>query len=208
MSTPTERPPIKTTLIDVTNCIGCRACQVACKQWNEREGESTELLPQLGYQNPATLSAKTYTLISFHETPLEKAPEGMNYSFVMRRCFHCLEPACVSACPTTALHTQPDGPVSYDASKCIGCHLCVVACDDGAHQCIHPPPAGQAGGVEPASRVPVIDESECVGCNLCKIVCPVPDCITMEKVDNGYARASWNEHVGEGKALRPKKAAH
>ena len=86
-----------------------------------------------------------------------------------------------------------------DANKCIGCNLCVVACDDGAHQCIHP-----AAG----SRVPVVDESECVGCNLCKIVCPVPDCITMTEVDNGYTRASWNDHVAQGKLLRPKKASH
>jgi dihydropyrimidine dehydrogenase (NAD+) subunit PreA len=93
-----------------------------------------------------------------------------------------------------------------DASKCIGCHLCVVACDDGAHQCIHPPAPSSAP--EPLSRVPVIDEAECVGCNLCKIVCPVPDCITMVEVDNGFARASWKDHTEQGKPLRPKKAAH
>ena len=46
--------PVRTTLIDITNCIGCRACQVACKQWNERPGEETELEAQLGFQNPAT----------------------------------------------------------------------------------------------------------------------------------------------------------
>ena len=68
--------PIRTTLIDITNCIGCRACQVACKQWNERDGESTDLLPTLGFQNPATLSAKTYTLISFHELENPKHAEG------------------------------------------------------------------------------------------------------------------------------------
>ena len=120
--------PIRTTLIDITNCIGCRACQVACKQWNEREGESTELLPTLGFQNPATLSAKTYTLISFHELENPKKGEGYDEAFVMRRCFHCLEPGCVSACPTTALYRQPDGPVSYDAAKCIGCRYCMLAC--------------------------------------------------------------------------------
>ena len=75
MSAPaTAEVPIKTTLIDITNCIGCRACQVACKQWNDRDGESTELNAQLGFQNPATLSAKTYTLISFHETKDPKKP--------------------------------------------------------------------------------------------------------------------------------------
>jgi len=128
MSAPLPNLPIKTTLVDVTNCIGCRACQVACKQWNDREGEVTELNGHLGFQNPATLSSKTYTLISFHETPDAKSSEGFKYSFVMRRCFHCLEPACVSACPTTALYRQADGPVSYDAAKCIGCRYCMLAC--------------------------------------------------------------------------------
>ena len=87
-----------------------------------------------------------------------------------------------------------------DADKCIGCQLCVTACDDGAHQCIHPNTNG--------TRVPVIDESECVGCNLCQIVCPVAGCITMEEVNNGFAPASWNQHINEKSILRPKKGAH
>jgi dihydropyrimidine dehydrogenase (NAD+) subunit PreA len=87
-----------------------------------------------------------------------------------------------------------------DADACIGCQLCMVACHDGAHQCIHPNPDG--------SRVPIIDLDECVGCNLCEIVCPVPGCISMEEVDNGYAPATWNDHVNNGAALRPKKGAH
>ncbi|MEZ4433040.1 MAG: NAD-dependent dihydropyrimidine dehydrogenase subunit PreA [bacterium] len=86
-----------------------------------------------------------------------------------------------------------------DADKCIGCQLCVVACHDGAHQCIHP--TGE-------SRVPVVDEGECVGCNLCQIVCPVPDCISMVEVANGFAPATWNEHVAAGATLRPKKGVH
>jgi formate dehydrogenase iron-sulfur subunit len=96
MSAPAALPAIKTTLIDVTKCIGCRACQVACKQWNEKDGEETELLGQLGFQNPATLSAKTLTLITAHE--LEGVDNGgsedLAWVFTMRRCFHCLEPAC------------------------------------------------------------------------------------------------------------------
>jgi dihydropyrimidine dehydrogenase (NAD+) subunit PreA len=86
-----------------------------------------------------------------------------------------------------------------DADKCIGCQLCVAACHDGAHQCIHP---------QEGTRVPRIDESECVGCNLCQIVCPVQECITMVPVDNGFTPATWNDHVHHGKALRPKKGAH
>lgn len=87
-----------------------------------------------------------------------------------------------------------------DPDKCIGCNLCRVACMDGAHQCIHPNPSG--------GHVPYVDESECVGCNLCQIVCPVPDCIEMVAVDNGFGPATWNEHVNEGRALRPKKGVH
>lgn len=85
-------------------------------------------------------------------------------------------------------------------SMCIGCNRCMVACHDGAHQCIHPNPDG--------SHVPIVDESECVGCNLCEIVCPVKGCIEMTPVDNGWAAASWNQHVTEGTAIRPKKGSH
>ncbi|MBP9113153.1 MAG: NAD-dependent dihydropyrimidine dehydrogenase subunit PreA [Polyangiaceae bacterium] len=88
-----------------------------------------------------------------------------------------------------------------NADKCIGCQLCMVACHDGAHQCIHP-------NTDTKVRVPVVDESECVGCNLCQIVCPVSDCITMEPVANGFAPASWNQHVEQGAKLRHKKGSH
>ncbi|MBI3542540.1 MAG: NAD-dependent dihydropyrimidine dehydrogenase subunit PreA, partial [Deltaproteobacteria bacterium] len=57
--------------------------------------------------------------------------------------------------------------------KCINCNLCVVACEDGAHQCI---------SVKPEIRLaPIVDEVECVGCNLCELVCPSPGAITMRK---------------------------
>lgn len=128
MSEAVATGPIRTTLIDISNCIGCRACQVACKQWNEREGEATQLEPDLGFQNPAVLSARTYTLIAFHELENPAKPGGLDAAYVMQRCLHCLEPACVSACPTTALERQSDGPVRYDANECIGCRYCMLAC--------------------------------------------------------------------------------
>jgi formate dehydrogenase iron-sulfur subunit len=128
MSSEAGSGPIRATLIDISNCIGCRACQVACKQWNERDGETTELDDQLGFQNPATLSAKTLTLIKFHEMVNDEKPGGVESAFVMQRCLHCLEPGCVSACPTTALYQQADGPVSYNADDCIGCRYCMLAC--------------------------------------------------------------------------------
>ena len=143
--------PIKkrTTLVDIPKCIGCRACQVACKQWNDKEGEHTVYEPDLGFQNPAALSAKTLTLIRTQEIPDEKAPGGLYLASTMWRCLHCLEPACVSSCPTTALEVRPDGPVVYEESQCIGCRYCMWACPWGVpsadwdslapkiHKCTH-----------------------------------------------------------------------
>jgi formate dehydrogenase iron-sulfur subunit len=115
VSTPQTSGPIRSTLVDITKCIGCRACQVACKQWNDKDGETTTFDDELGFQNPAVLSAKTLTLISFHELINDKAQGGVDYAFAMRRCLHCLEPACASACPTTALYRQEDGPADGSA---------------------------------------------------------------------------------------------
>jgi len=158
--------PIKkrTTLVDITKCIGCRACQVACKQWNDKDGEQTVFEPDLGFQNPAVLSAKTLTLIRTQEIPDERAPGGLHLASTMWRCLHCLEPACVSSCPTTALEVRPDGPVVYEESQCIGCRYCMWACPWGVpsadwdslapkiHKCTHcadrcdqPAPAARNG---------------------------------------------------------------
>src|SRR4029079_3466329 len=90
--------------------------------------ETTTFDEGLGFQNPAVLSAKTLTLISFHELINDQAQGGVHYAFAMPRCLHCLEPACASACPTEALYRQSDGPVTYNADRCIGCRYCVWAC--------------------------------------------------------------------------------
>ena len=128
MTAITDPGSVRATLIDIANCIGCRACQVACKQWNEKDGETTTMEAELGFQNPATLSAKTLTLIAFHEMENPEKPGGVESAYVMQRCLHCLDPGCVSACPTTALYQQSDGPVSYNADDCIGCRYCMLAC--------------------------------------------------------------------------------
>ena len=99
------------------------------------------------------------------------------------------------------LNMNFESVAKINADKCIGCQLCMVACHDGAHQCIHP-------ATDLKIRVPVVDEAECVGCNLCQIVCPVADCITMEPVANGFAPATWNQHLETGAVLRHKKGSH
>jgi dihydropyrimidine dehydrogenase (NAD+) subunit PreA len=72
-----------------------------------------------------------------------------------------------------------------DHAKCVGCHLCYVACEDGAHQSIRLVNGG---------KVPEIVEEKCVGCNLCMLVCPIPGCITMKKVETGRPSQSWREY--------------
>jgi formate dehydrogenase iron-sulfur subunit len=120
-------------LIDTTRCIGCHACQVICKEWNDRPGELTQLQTHgHDFQNPTTLSAKTYMLISHHEVDDPSAPAGFRMIFTKRQCMHCDEPACVSACPVTALRKTKAGPVVYDKDKCIGCRYCMWACPFGA----------------------------------------------------------------------------
>lgn len=133
---------------------------------------------------------------------VEDMIEGLN-DYMDRQGFKTIDQMVGKAIPNYSewgnLDMNYETVAKIDADKCIGCQLCVVACHDGAHQCIHP--------VED-TRVPVVDESECVGCNLCQIVCPVEGCIDMVEVANGYDRATWNDHLTEQAVLRPKKGAH
>jgi dihydropyrimidine dehydrogenase (NAD+) subunit PreA len=55
--------------------------------------------------------------------------------------------------------------------------------------------------VTPLERIPRVDVDECVGCNLCSLVCPVPECITMERVETGLPFESWEQRVAKGKVV-------
>lgn len=98
--------------------------------------------------------------------------------------------------------------IDYD--KCIGCNICYIACEDGAHQAIalQSPEVlgvGPGPGRLPGKAVPEIIDEACVGCNLCSIVCPVDDCITMVDVDTGQSPLSWQDY--QGKVARGEMAA-
>ncbi|WP_455364736.1 4Fe-4S dicluster domain-containing protein [[Eubacterium] cellulosolvens] len=121
----------KAMLIDVRKCIGCKACQVACKEWNELPPEKTKLT-EAEYTNPPKFSAISWDIVTFKEigsydTKVE-GTGGLKWRAVSLRCMHCIEPQCVSACPTQALIKRRDGPVIYDANRCVGCEYCVMAC--------------------------------------------------------------------------------
>ena len=85
--------------------------------------------------------------------------------------------------------------IDYD--KCIGCNLCYIACEDGAHQSIDLVPPNGRGlgpGRVPGKPIPQIREEDCVGCNLCAIVCPAEGCITMASIDRGLQKMSWKDY--------------
>ncbi|HEX6085174.1 MAG TPA: 4Fe-4S dicluster domain-containing protein [Thermoanaerobaculia bacterium] len=122
----------KATLIDTTKCIGCRSCQVTCKQWNDLPAEVTQApAARVGLQNPRKLSSRTYALVAHKEVDDPRSAAGFRSVFVKRQCMHCEDPACVSACPVTAMHKTAEGPVVYDEEKCIGCRYCLWACPWG-----------------------------------------------------------------------------
>lgn len=99
--------------------------------------------------------------------------------------------------------------IDYD--KCIGCNLCFIACEDGAHQCIDlvsPNGQGLGPGRLPGKPIPQIRQEDCVGCNLCSLVCPVDQCIEMVTIDTGRPFFSWKEYQdklakGEMKPIPP-----
>ena len=123
MSTPAVKP--KAMIQDNTRCIGCRACMVACKSWNDRPADKTHFFAGEGYQNPRDLDANNYTLITFNEIVNSPTPDWV---FGRQLCMHCEQPACASACPTTAMFKTDLGPVVFDESRCIGCRACMQAC--------------------------------------------------------------------------------
>jgi formate dehydrogenase iron-sulfur subunit len=105
-------------LYDATKCIGCNACSNGCREWNKTTPEPS---PNGLYDAPQDLSGDTWTLIKAYQG------EG-EYSFVKQQCMHCVEPACVSACPVQALHKAETGAVVYSQERCIGCRYCMMAC--------------------------------------------------------------------------------
>lgn len=108
-------------LYDSVKCVGCRACQTACKA---RSGLPYEPDPTGLYEMPRDLSANTWTIIKLYDGPQQDA-------FVKQQCMHCIDPACVSVCPVAALQKTPEGPVIYHGERCIGCRYCMAACPFG-----------------------------------------------------------------------------
>jgi formate dehydrogenase iron-sulfur subunit len=113
-------------LIDVSKCIGCKACQAACLEWNdlrEEVGFTTGV-----YDNPHDLSPASWTLMRFSEWV---NPETNNLEWLIRKdgCRHCEDPGCLKACPAPGAIVQySNGIVDFISENCIGCGYCIKGC--------------------------------------------------------------------------------
>src|SRR6201998_1102041 len=114
-----------TKLIDVTTCIGCKACEVACLEWNGSPFRETFF--DNTYQTMPDLAWNYYNLIRFNE---HTASDGA-FSWLMRKdqCMHCADPGCLKACPADGAIVQyANGIVDFQQENCIGCEFCVSGC--------------------------------------------------------------------------------
>jgi len=112
-------------LIDTSKCIGCKACQVACMEWNDLRDEIGTNTGQ--YQNPHDLSASSWTLMRFAEV---ENPNG-DLEWLIRKdgCMHCADPGCLKACPSPGAIVQyANGIVDFHEENCIGCGYCITGC--------------------------------------------------------------------------------
>lgn len=100
----------KAILYDATMCIDCKLCEKACADRNKLPYDEIVGAEQ-------TLSAHKLTFV-----------QSKGDKFIRHLCMNCDEPTCASVCPVAALRKTPEGPVTYDASKCIGCRYCMMAC--------------------------------------------------------------------------------
>jgi len=113
-------------LIDVSKCIGCKACQAACLEWNDKRAD-VETFTGV-YENPHDLTPDMFTLMRFTEWV---NPQTNNLEWLIRKdgCMHCEDPGCLKACPSPGAIVQySNGIVDFDHEKCIGCGYCVRGC--------------------------------------------------------------------------------
>jgi formate dehydrogenase iron-sulfur subunit len=117
---------------DTTLCIGCKACEVACKQWNQLPADGYKLTGH-SYDNTLALSATTWRHVAFIEQPRPADGTGKTVNWLMMSdvCKHCANPGCLEACPTGALIRNEFGDVYLQPDICNGCGYCVPACPFG-----------------------------------------------------------------------------
>jgi len=110
-------------LFDATLCLGCRSCEKACNEVNKLPAPGKPFTDLTVFDEKRRTDYRTFTVVNrYNDTGADKP--------VYRKiqCNHCLEPACASACFVGAFKKTPEGAVEYDASVCVGCRYCIIAC--------------------------------------------------------------------------------
>jgi len=132
-STQVRSSPEVAKLIDVSACIGCKACQVACMEWND-------IRPEVGtnagtYDNPNDLGPSAWTVMRFSEVEVKKDSTNLQQEttleWLIRKdgCMHCEDPGCLKSCPSPGAIVQyANGIVDFISEHCIGCGYCVTGC--------------------------------------------------------------------------------
>jgi formate dehydrogenase iron-sulfur subunit len=128
-ATTTQPPSVReqtkvAKLIDISKCIGCKACQSACMEWNDLRdmvGDTSGV-----YDNPRDLTDTSWTVMRFFEVE----PDG-KLEWLIRKdgCMHCADPGCLKACPSPGAIVQySNGIVDFHQEHCIGCGYCITGC--------------------------------------------------------------------------------
>jgi formate dehydrogenase iron-sulfur subunit len=123
---PTRQLTEVAKLIDVSKCIGCKACQAACLEWNDKRIDIG--INHGSYDQPLDLTPDMFTVMRFTEW---ENPETKNLEWLIRKdgCMHCEDPGCLKACPAPgAIVKYSNGIVDFVHENCIGCGYCVKGC--------------------------------------------------------------------------------
>jgi formate dehydrogenase iron-sulfur subunit len=126
---------VKGFFTDTTVCIGCKACEVACKQWNQLPDDGL-VFTGMSYDNTASLGASTWRHVAFIERPAaglaeESADGGVSWLMMSDVCKHCQRAGCLESCPTGAIVRTEFDSIYVQPDVCNGCGMCVVACPFG-----------------------------------------------------------------------------
>jgi formate dehydrogenase iron-sulfur subunit len=118
---------------DTSVCIGCKACEVACKEWNALPEPDEDVLRLTGmsYDNTGALGADSWRHVAFIEQPAGDQDEASRWLMASDVCKHCTHAACLDVCPTGALVRTEFGTVIVQPDVCNGCAYCVSACPYG-----------------------------------------------------------------------------
>ena len=135
-------------LFDSTLCVGCRACQTACKVRNKLVSDTRETQGGV-YDAPLDLNGTTKNVIKI-------AQDGSATTYMKMQCMHCVDPACISVCMAGALHKVAGGITAYNAATCVGCRYCQIGCPFNVPK------------YEWQKSLPIAEDPKIVKCELCR----------------------------------------